>query len=29
MTHKIGLASPVDLDAEAIGWLRRAYEENL
>jgi uncharacterized protein DUF5655 len=28
MTHKIGLSSPADLDAEALGWLRRAYEAN-
>jgi hypothetical protein len=29
MTHKIGLKSPEDLDAEALGWLRRAYEANV
>ena len=29
MTHKLGLASPEDVDHEAIGWLRRAYEANL
>jgi len=29
MTHRIGLSSPADLDAEALGWLRRAYEANL
>jgi hypothetical protein len=29
MTHKIGLWSAADLDAEALGWIRRAYEANL
>ena len=29
MTHKIGLSSPADFDAEATGWLRRAYEANV
>ena len=29
MTHKIGLASPDDVDDEAVGWLRRAYEANV
>jgi hypothetical protein len=28
MTHKVALSAPEDLDAEAIGWLRRAYEAN-
>jgi len=28
MTHKIGLASPADLDADVLGWIRRAYEAN-
>jgi Domain of unknown function (DUF5655) len=28
MTVKLGLTSPEDLDAEAIAWLKRAYEEN-
>jgi hypothetical protein len=28
MTVKLALTSPDELDAEAIGWLRRAYEEN-
>jgi hypothetical protein len=29
MTHKVGLSSPADLDTEALGWLRRAYEANV
>jgi len=29
MTHRIGLGSPADLDGEALGWLRRAYEANV
>jgi hypothetical protein len=29
MTHKLALSSPADLDDEALGWLRRAYELNL
>jgi hypothetical protein len=29
MTHKLALASVDDLDDEALGWLRRAYEANL
>jgi hypothetical protein len=29
MTHKLGLSSVDDVDAESIGWLRRAYEVNL
>jgi Domain of unknown function (DUF5655) len=29
MTHKLGLSSPDDVNHEAIGWLRRAYEANL
>ena len=29
MTHKLALASPEDIDDEAIGWLRRAYEANV
>jgi hypothetical protein len=29
MTHKIALASVGDVDAEAVGWLRRAYEANV
>jgi hypothetical protein len=29
MTHKLGLSSPDDVNAESIGWLRRAYEANL
>jgi hypothetical protein len=29
MTHKVALSSPADLDDEAVGWLRRAYEANL
>ena len=29
MTHRIALSSPADLDDEAVGWLRRAYEANL
>jgi len=28
MTVKLALRSPDELDAEAIGWLRRAYNEN-
>jgi hypothetical protein len=28
MTVKLGLTSPEDLDAEAIAWLKRAYDEN-
>jgi hypothetical protein len=28
MTVRLALTSPKDVDAEAIGWLRRAYEEN-
>jgi Domain of unknown function (DUF5655) len=28
MTHKLALSSPDDVNAEAIGWLRRAYESN-
>ena len=28
MTVRVGLASPDDLDQQAIGWLKRAYEEN-
>jgi len=28
MTVRVGLASSDDLDQEAIGWLKRAYEEN-
>jgi len=27
-TVRIGLSAPGDLDEEALGWLRRAYEEN-
>ncbi|HET7028160.1 MAG TPA: DUF5655 domain-containing protein [Candidatus Limnocylindrales bacterium] len=29
MTHKLALSSVDDVDAEAVGWLRRAYEANL
>jgi len=29
MTHKLALSSPDDVDREAVGWLRRAYEANL
>jgi Domain of unknown function (DUF5655) len=29
MTHKLALSSPDDVDHEAVGWLRRAYEANL
>jgi hypothetical protein len=29
MTHKLALSSTDDVNAEAIGWLRRAYEANL
>jgi hypothetical protein len=29
VTHKIGLASADDIDAEVEGWLRRAYELNV
>lgn len=29
MTHKLALSSPADLDDEALGWLRRAYQANL
>jgi len=29
MTHKLALSSPEDVDREAVGWLRRAYEANL
>jgi len=29
MTHKIALASPADLDDEAVEWLTRAYEANI
>ncbi len=29
MTHKVALSSPADLDDEALGWLRRAYEANV
>ena len=28
MTHRIGLASPAEVDDEVVGWLRRAYEAN-
>ena len=28
MTHRIGLASPDEVDDEVVGWLRRAYEAN-
>jgi uncharacterized protein DUF5655 len=28
MTHKIGLASPAEVDDEVVGWLGRAYEAN-
>ena len=27
-TVRIGMSAPGDLDEEALGWLRRAYEEN-
>ena len=26
ITHRIALASPEDVDAEVVGWLRAAYE---
>lgn len=29
MTHKLALSSPADLDEEALGWLRRAYDANV
>jgi hypothetical protein len=29
MTHKLALTTPADLDDEALGWLRRAYEANV
>ncbi|HTK45627.1 MAG TPA: DUF5655 domain-containing protein [Patescibacteria group bacterium] len=29
MTHRLALSSVADVDHEAIGWLRRAYEANL
>ena len=29
MTHKLALSSPDDVNAETLGWLRRAYEANL
>jgi hypothetical protein len=29
MTHKLALSALDDVDAESIGWLRRAYEANL
>jgi hypothetical protein len=29
MTHKLALTSPRDVNHEAVGWLRRAYEANL
>jgi hypothetical protein len=29
MTHKLALSSVDDVDAEAVGWLRRAYAANL
>ncbi|HEY4017264.1 MAG TPA: DUF5655 domain-containing protein [Pseudonocardiaceae bacterium] len=29
ITVRVGLEKPDDLDAEAIGWFERAYEENL
>jgi hypothetical protein len=29
MTHKVALTSPADLDSEALGWVRRAYEANV
>jgi hypothetical protein len=29
MTHKLAVSSVDDVDAAAIGWLRRAYEANL
>jgi hypothetical protein len=29
MTHKLAVSSVDDVDAKAIGWLRRAYEANL
>ena len=28
MTHKLALSGPEDVNDEAIGWLRRAYEAN-
>jgi hypothetical protein len=28
MSVKLALSSPSDLDKEAIGWLKRAYEDN-
>jgi hypothetical protein len=28
MTVSVPLTSPGDLDDEALGWLKRAYEEN-
>jgi hypothetical protein len=29
MTHKLALASVADIDDEAVGWFRRAYEANI
>lgn len=29
MTHKLGISSVDEVNAESIGWLRRAYEANL
>ena len=29
MTHKLGLSAADDVNAESVGWLRRAYEANL
>jgi len=29
MTHRLALSAEADVDHEAIGWLRRAYEANL
>lgn len=28
ITRRIGLTSVADVDAEALAWLRRAYDEN-
>jgi hypothetical protein len=29
VTHKIGLTSPDELDAEVVGWIKRSYAENI
>jgi hypothetical protein len=29
VTHKVGLTSVDDLDAEVVGWIKRSYAENI